>query len=165
MKIKSERVVYKNYRTITERIYIDKEGKESIWELRGGKYLGVGIIALTKDDKIILVKEFRPGPNKYYIDIPGGTTEGNEDPISCAKRELLEETGYVGKSFKILGKYFLDSYSVNPHYTILIKDCTYLEQKEDLKVILKPYKEYLKNINPKNTVNLHSLYLAKEYLL
>lgn len=164
MKLKSEKIVYKRYRTIVERIFEDTNGNEIIYEVRGGDSSGVSIIGITKEKEIILIKEFKPGPNKYFIDIPGGGTEKDETPVVCAQRELLEETGYRGKNAKIIGKYFLDSYSKNINYVVLIEDCEYIKQKENLKVILKPYSKYLSSINTQESVNSTALYLAKEYL-
>lgn len=61
----------------------------------------VGIIALTNDEKLILVKQFRSPFDDYLIEIPAGKLKENEDPIECAKRELLEETGFIGNIEKI----------------------------------------------------------------
>lgn len=64
---------------------------------------GVGVIALTKDDEILLVKQFRSPYEKTVIEIPAGKKEPGEDPLECGKRELLEETGFTAEKFIPLG--------------------------------------------------------------
>lgn len=54
---------------------------------------GVGML-VVKDDKILLVKQYRPAINKDTLEIPAGKLEYNEDPKTCGIRELNEETGY-----------------------------------------------------------------------
>ncbi|MDP6962949.1 MAG: NUDIX hydrolase [Planctomycetota bacterium] len=56
----------------------------------------VNIIATTPDDKIILIRQFRPGISGVRLEIPGGIIDPDETPAQAASRELLEETGYRG---------------------------------------------------------------------
>ncbi len=67
---------------------------------------GVGVIALTKDDEILLVKQFRSPYEKTVIEIPAGKKEPGEDPLECGKRELLEETGFTAEEFIPLGELY-----------------------------------------------------------
>ncbi len=67
----------------------------------------VGIIAITDDNQIVLVEQYRPPVNKNVIELPAGLVgdipgEESEDLINGAKRELLEETGYRAQSVKLL---------------------------------------------------------------
>lgn len=55
----------------------------------------VGIIALTKDKKILLVKQYRKPVEEALLEIPAGLREEGEDPETTAIRELEEETGYT----------------------------------------------------------------------
>lgn len=50
--------------------------------------------AMTKDQKIVLVRQFRPAVNEYTLEMPAGHIDKGEDALSSAKRELYEETGY-----------------------------------------------------------------------
>lgn len=50
--------------------------------------------ALTEKNEVIAIRQFRPAANEIVIEIPGGCTNGGEDPTVVARRELLEETGY-----------------------------------------------------------------------
>ncbi|RLB08669.1 MAG: ADP-ribose pyrophosphatase [Deltaproteobacteria bacterium] len=55
-------------------------------------------------DKIILIKQYRHAIGEYIWEIPAGTLNEEEDPLECAKRELLEETGYRAEFWEKLGE-------------------------------------------------------------
>lgn len=63
---------------------------------------GVVILAF-KDDKILLVKQFRYPMKNIMLELPAGKLEKDEDPFEAAKRELEEETGYCAKKWTSLG--------------------------------------------------------------
>ena len=64
----------------------------------------VAVLAID-DDEAILVNEFRY-PVGYVLEIPAGSVDKGETPLKCAKRELLEETGYKAKKIEHLIKFF-----------------------------------------------------------
>ena len=66
---------------------------------------GVAILAV-KDNKILLVKQYRYVVQEETIEIPAGKIEPNEDLAICAKRELEEETGYEAESLKKLFTFY-----------------------------------------------------------
>ena len=75
----------------------------------------VNVIPLTKDRKVILVKQFRFGIGDYTWEIPGGMIDAGEAPAIAVQRELREETGYAGSDWEYLGKIqsnpvFMNSY-------------------------------------------------------
>ncbi len=52
------------------------------------------VMALTKDEKVVLARQYRHGARMDFLEFPGGIIEDGEDPEAGARRELLEETGY-----------------------------------------------------------------------
>lgn len=54
----------------------------------------VNAVALTEDNKVIMVRQYRHGADIISLEIPGGVIDGDELPEAAIKRELLEETGY-----------------------------------------------------------------------
>jgi ADP-ribose pyrophosphatase len=89
----------------------------------------VNVLPLTQDRKIVMIRQYRHGSRKVTLEIPGGLVD-EADPGEAAKRELLEETGYVGKSVSLLGY-------TNPNPAIFDNACyTYLvEGAEKVKEI------------------------------
>ena len=65
----------------------------------------VAVLAINDDDEVIVVNEFRY-PVGYVLEIPAGNVDKNETPLKCAKRELLEETGYKAKKIEHLIRFF-----------------------------------------------------------
>jgi ADP-ribose pyrophosphatase len=55
---------------------------------------GVVIAALTDDNKVPMVRQFRKAAEKAVLEIPAGKLEAGENPMDAALRELKEETGY-----------------------------------------------------------------------
>lgn len=64
---------------------------------------GVCVLALTDQDEVLIVRQFRYPYQEITIEVPAGKIEYGEDPAECGKRELLEECGCVADSFTYLG--------------------------------------------------------------
>ena len=64
----------------------------------------VNVVAVTDHGELVLVRQFRFGRNEFTLEIPGGMVEHGEDPVAAGVRELREETGYVGRAARILGR-------------------------------------------------------------
>ena len=57
----------------------------------------VNVVAITKHDEVVLVRQYRHGLEQVHFEIPAGTTDPGETELeAAARRELLEETGYGG---------------------------------------------------------------------
>jgi len=62
------------------------------------------IIPFLDDRRIVLLKQYRHALKKHIWEIPAGTLDPREEIISCAKRELIEETGYSANGWQKLGE-------------------------------------------------------------
>ena len=107
--IKMEKVKDGRYLKNYEHTYENKAGKEKTYEIVSRKELnsisdigsqpsGVSIIA-TKDDRLLLLREFRMGVNKFIYNLCAGMLEEQESIEECIKRELYEETGLKVRKF------------------------------------------------------------------
>ena len=63
----------------------------------------VNVIAVTSDQQIVMIRQFRYGIDDFSLEIPGGVMDATEDPVTAGLRELREETGYTGAPVKLLG--------------------------------------------------------------
>ena len=63
----------------------------------------VNIVAITKERRFIVVRQFRFGPGRVTTEIPGGVIDPGEGHEEAARRELREETGYTSSKWKLLG--------------------------------------------------------------
>jgi 8-oxo-dGTP pyrophosphatase MutT (NUDIX family) len=105
----------------------------------------VNVVAITADDDVVLLRQYRPGIGDVHYEIPAGVVEDGEAIEDAARRELREETGYGGGRWRILSQL-----SANPALqnnittTFLAEDVTSLGQStpeltEDLRVhLVKP---------------------------
>ncbi|EHA6094417.1 NUDIX hydrolase [Staphylococcus pseudintermedius] len=66
----------------------------------------VAICALTLDQQVILVKQYRKALEQELLEIPAGKLEPGEDRESAAMRELEEETGYKAKKLTLIGEVY-----------------------------------------------------------
>jgi len=82
-----------------------------------------GVVAVTKDHKVVVAKQFRPGPEKIMSEIPGGWVDEGEEPEAAARRELLEETGYKAEKMTPLGVFGRDSAINGSWYYYLATGC------------------------------------------
>lgn len=57
----------------------------------------VGILAVTTDGRVPLVRQYRPALDRFTLELPSGLLDGQEEPIKTAARELEEETGFVAQ--------------------------------------------------------------------
>lgn len=107
----------------------------------------VNVVALTPDEQVVLVRQYRFGSQRATLEIAGGTVDPGEAPLAAAARELREETGYVPESVLLLG-------SVEPNpaiqnnrcYTALALGCRpsgvqELDEREDIVVETRPLAE------------------------
>lgn len=109
----------------------------------------VNVVALTPDDHLVLVRQFRFGVDEFSLEIPGGVMEAGEEPVTAGLRELREETGYAGAPAKLLG-------GVHPNPAIQSNRCHFVfveaatkshelewDQDEEIQVLTKPVEEVL----------------------
>ena len=82
-------------------------GEEPYYSLRLPDYAAV--IALTLEQRVVLVRQYRPAVERYTLELPSGIVDPGETPAESARRELLEETGYEAHELEVLGPMFPDT--------------------------------------------------------
>lgn len=108
----------------------------------------VNVLALTPDQQLIVIRQYRHGTESVELEIPGGVMDPEDaSPIAAGIRELCEETGYVGENARIIGEVHANPAIMNNQcYTVLIDHCelreqTRLDETEDLSTGCVPLAE------------------------
>lgn len=112
----------------------------------------VGMVAVTPDQKIILVKQFRPAIGDYSMEFPAGYMGKNELPEKAVKREFKEETGFVCDSVTYMGSFKGCPARINSSYHLFFgknakRVSASTDEEEKCEVILIPKNKFLKMIN------------------
>lgn len=66
----------------------------------------VVVLPFLEPQRIVLIRNHRYTVGQVLIELPAGTLNRNEDPMNCAGRELLEETGYLAGRLQRLGAFY-----------------------------------------------------------
>ncbi len=66
----------------------------------------VALVPVTRDRRVLLVRQYRYAAGQELLEIPAGTLEAGEEPETCARRELAEETGSKAATLELLASLF-----------------------------------------------------------
>jgi 8-oxo-dGTP pyrophosphatase MutT (NUDIX family) len=85
----------------TEWFEVEAQSFDDVAALRGQPHYrinspdGVIVLALTDEDEVLVIRQFRPALGAHVLELPSGGVDPPETPLEAARRELYEETGYV----------------------------------------------------------------------
>ena len=133
----------------------------------------VNVVAVTSEGQVVLIEQFRHGTGSLITEIPGGMVDVGEDAESAAKRELVEETGFVSNRWLKVGESLpnpaIQSNTIH-HYLAL--DCEKLREAkfddhESIAFRLVPLHEVedlVHNGTITHSLAVTALYYAQRYL-
>jgi ADP-ribose pyrophosphatase len=108
----------------------------------------VNVLALTPQDELVMVEQYRHGSNTVELEIPGGMMDAHEkDPVKTGVRELREETGYEGSAARALGFVYANPAIMNnrSHFVVVeqceLRHACEFDHGEDLITRLVPWNE------------------------
>ena len=92
----------------------------------------VVIVPVTSDGNVLFIRQFRYATGDYLLELPAGLIDEGEDPLTSAKRELLEETSYEAGSVRHLcTTYISPGYTEEVTTIFLAENCTPVEYEDD----------------------------------
>jgi ADP-ribose pyrophosphatase len=92
----------------------------------------VAVVPMLNQEDVILIKQYRHAVREFIWEIPAGTIDSQESPMGCARRELIEETGYsAGEWHQLGGITPLPGYSDERIHIFLASDLKTAEQNLD----------------------------------
>ncbi len=130
------------------------------------------IVPLDHEGNIWFVDQYRHAAGETLLELPAGTLEDQEDPLTSAQRELREEIGMAASRLTPLGEFYIaPGYSTEYLYVFLAENLTPdplpLDEDEMIRVIKAPIAEVLQWIKGKkirDAKTLAALLLAQPYL-
>jgi ADP-ribose pyrophosphatase len=130
----------------------------------------INVVAVTRDLEILLVREYRHGGGFVATGLPSGTFNPGDDALSCAKRELREETGVEAGSWYPTAQVFANpAVMTNQVHSFLAIDAermgeTEFDDSEEIETVPMPvtdvYRELLNGRLKVQGLHLASLYAA-----
>lgn len=113
---------YRGFLSVDRRTYRLPDGRRTVWDVMTNGP-AVGLVALTPAGRVVCVRQFRPGPGAVLIELPGGMVDPGEDPLHCAGRELLEETGYRTNELALVGRTWHAGFSTQQRFAVVARNC------------------------------------------
>jgi ADP-ribose pyrophosphatase len=164
----SREIVFQKYgRKIEKVVYKLHDGTESDFYIKA-EGIAICVLALTKNNEVILAKQFRPGPNEIILELPGGRIEKGETPEQAIERELLEETGYRGK-VKLVTEALDCAYSTMRRQCFVATDCEKIAEPQNTSLeicetVLLPLLEFRKLLKSGKNTDVEVGYIGLDYL-
>lgn len=129
-KVVKENIIYQNKfgYTLHDDDVITPAGKPGKFMVLEHNDFAV-IIAITPDNKIVMVRQWRYAMGQECLELPAGSSNKNEDILDTAKRELVEETGYTSDDWQELKSYKVGTGSMRIRAHIFLAKNSKLTEK------------------------------------
>lgn len=165
-KIKEESIKI-GFRKVKKKTFQMPHGRMAEFDIKDEGPV-VCILGLSKENKIILAQQFRPGPEEILLEMPGGGIDGEESPEDAAKREFLEETGYTG-NFSFAGTSLDCGYSTRVRYNFVAINCyklkdQELDENEFAEVVEMSLNDFREHLRSGQLTDVDSGYLGLDFL-
>jgi ADP-ribose pyrophosphatase len=160
-----ERIVYDRFRRVVSRTFSLPDGTTAEFEVVE-LFDSAAVLALTPAEEVVLVREFRPGPEAVLLELPGGVVESGQAPMDAARAELVEETGYEGDLVRA-GAILKDAYATNTKHVFAATDCRKVTEPEEphlTEPVLMPLPEFRAHLRSGRLTDADAAYRALDHL-
>ncbi|NTW13497.1 MAG: NUDIX hydrolase [Candidatus Moranbacteria bacterium] len=165
----SREEVFRKYSRVIEKVMFRlPDGRETDFYLQGG-HDPICCLPMTKDGKVILARQYRPGPAKVVCELPGGSAKEGETPEVAVARELLEETGYRG-TLQYVATLLVDAYASSRRHAFVVTDCEKIAEPrledngENVEAVLMTLSEFRTHLRSGQLTDVNVGYLGLDYL-
>lgn len=163
----NEKIVYDGYRKIARRTYQLPNGSAADFEIRIEPRV-VAVLAITEQHNVVLARQYRPGPGRLLLELPGGGVEPGETPEQAARRELLEETGCEG-DLHFVAESFSGAYSTMQRFNFVALGCHRIalpkpDEQEFIEVVELPMDDFRVLLRSGELTDVATGYLGLDFL-
>jgi ADP-ribose pyrophosphatase len=161
----AEETVYSRYRRVVSKRFEQPGGELVEYEIKDEDDM-VAVLALTTEREVVLVRQFRPGPEAVLLELPAGVVDPGDDPAATAAAELLEETGYAGR-IEAAGTMLEEGYSNRIKYVFVAHGCRRERAPEEpqlTEAVLVSLEELRNHLRSGRMADVDAGYLALDHL-
>lgn len=109
------------------------------------------IVPLLDRRQLVMVRQYRHAVGRELLELPAGTLNPGERPVTCARRELAEETGWRARRLRRIGGFFAAPGYTDEHLTVFLAQqlervAVHLDADEQLRPVVLSYEDALRKI-------------------
>jgi ADP-ribose pyrophosphatase len=160
-----EETVYARYRRVVSKRFEQPGGDVVEYEIKDEDDM-VAVLALTDAREVVLVRQFRPGPEAILLELPAGVVDPGSNPADAAAAELLEETGYAGR-IEAAGVMLEEGYSNRTKHVFVALGCRRERAPESpqlTEAVLMGLDDLRSHLRGGRMADVDAGYLALDYL-
>ena len=117
----ADRLALDSFVRVLQRTFRLPDGQEAVWDLLDVPP-SVAVLPMTPERRVVCVRQYRPGPGRVVLSIPGGLVDEGESVAEAAARELREETGYATADVEVVTSTMANN-GTHPRSTAVARNC------------------------------------------
>jgi ADP-ribose pyrophosphatase len=123
METATGQVGFENSRVrFLEDVVVQPDGSVGSYTVIEERLGAAAVVALTDDDRIVLVRQHRYPIDAATLEVPAGAVPVGGDPIEHGRRELAEETGIVARHLRVIGRFAPSPARVRRYCDVVVAD-------------------------------------------
>lgn len=162
-----DRTAYSGFVRVVQRTLRLPDGREAVWDMVDTP-ASVAVLPLTPDGDVVCIRQYRPGPQRVVLSLPGGLVDEGEDVAAAAERELREETGYAAEAVEVVAS-TMPNNGTHPRYAAVARGCVLaheqeLDELEDCEPVVLTLAELRAELRSGRMAATEQTYLALDHL-